>query len=388
MYHAYAGLEGVGEVETFAMSTLFMHWTLTPYGIYTLAGLVFALGFYNMKQPFSVATMLYPLFGERAYGWLGRIADAICLFSLVAGMAASLGTGILSLSGGLERFFGWESGKLLYGLVGLLIVSAFVVSSATGLQKGIRLLSGWNIRIFIGIALFVLIAGPTGELLSMGGKGALDYVQHFLPRSLGLDDRLEEDWIQSWTVFYWANWLAWTPVTALFLGRIAVGYTVRDFIHFNLLLPALFGACWMGIFGGTTLSFDQNYDGAMHQALLDGGPQAIIYELLGKLPLPLLSSFLMLLAIFISYVTAADSNTSAMTGMSVEGVSPETQEAPLGMKVIWGTLVGLISWVMISFAGIDGVKMISNLGGLPALFLLLLVGAGLVKLWLKKDWYE
>ncbi len=118
------------------MSTLFMHWTLTPYGIYTIAGLVFALCFYNLKQPFTVSTLLYPLLKEKSYGLAGKITDSICLFALVAGMAASLGAGILSISGGLSKFLALESSSLLYGLVGFFIVLAFIISASTGLQKG------------------------------------------------------------------------------------------------------------------------------------------------------------------------------------------------------------------------------------------------------------
>lgn len=380
MYHAYTQLEGIEDKNAFALSTLFMHWTITPYGIYTLGGLVFAISFYNLKQPFSVSAMLFPLLGNRAYGIIGQLTDAICLFALVAGMAASLGTGILSLAGGLGEFVGLLQGKKLYGMIGAVMVVVFVISSASGLKKGIRILSGINIQVFIGLALFMFIVGPTREILELSAKGGVDFVKNFIPRSLGLDPLLKPEWVQSWTVFYWANWLAWTPVTALFLGRIARGYTVREFIHFNLLLPAIFGGCWMGIFGGTTLALDAATQGAMHNALEAQGPQSIIYSVLAQFPLSEVLSGLMLFAIFISYVTAADSNTSAMTGMSVTGVSSEAQEAPLGMKALWGCLVGLVSWVMISYAGIDGIKMISNLGGFPALFLLILVSGGLIKL--------
>lgn len=103
LYHFNGPPAGLGlttpseAAATFSMSTLFMHWTLTPYGIYTIAGLVFALAYYNLKQPFRLGALLFPLVGKRAHGTLGTITDVICLYGLVAGMAASLGTGILTL---------------------------------------------------------------------------------------------------------------------------------------------------------------------------------------------------------------------------------------------------------------------------------------------------
>ena len=146
IYHVHSGPERVGNTKTFAMSTMFMHWTLTPYGIYTIAGLVFALCFYNLKQPFAVSSMLYPLLGKRAHGKVGTVTDAVCLFALVSGMAASLGAGIMSISGGLDLYFNIPQGRFVYGMVCFLIVTAFVISAATGLKKGIRMLSSLNIK--------------------------------------------------------------------------------------------------------------------------------------------------------------------------------------------------------------------------------------------------
>ncbi len=385
MYHLHQTPEGIQQPKAFAMSTLFMHWTFTPYGIYTLAGLVFALSFYNLKQPFSVTSMLFPLLGKKAYGSIGKLTDAICLFALVAGMAAALGAGILVISGGIDSFLNVGQGKLLYGITALIVVLSFVASSASGLLRGIRWLSDINIRVFVALGLFVLVTGPLSDMLSLGGKGLFNYFQNFIPRSISADNRLPDTWIRNWTVFYWANWLAWTPVTALFLGRISIGYTVREFIHFNLLLPSLFGGLWMLTFGGAALTIDVQQEGLLYQSLTEEGPQAVIYKLLEQLPFPAITSGVMLLAIFISYVTAADSNTSAMTSMSVRGVSANSPETPLGIKVLWGCLIGVISWIMIAFAGIDGIKMISNLGGLPALFLVLLISLGMIRLWGRKE---
>ncbi len=383
VFHVATPPVGIENPKIFAMSTMYMHWSFTPYGIYTLAGLVFAICFYNLNQPFRVATLLYPIFGNRIYGAGGQVVDALCLFALVAGMAASLGAGILSISGGLNRFLGWTQDALLFGLIGLGIVSVFILSAVSGLQKGIRILSSWNIALFILFALFVCFAGPTTHLVQLAGVGFLDFLQNFVPRSLGLDAAIPASWQQDWTVFYWANWLAWTPVTALFLGRLSRGYTVRQFILFNLIFPALFSCVWMTIFSGTTIDFQTQQLLPLQQVLAETGPQSVVYAILKELPWAKISSIAFLVIVFVSYVTAADSNTSAMTGLSVKGITPETPEAPVFMKILWGLLVGLIAWVMISFAGIDGIKMTSNLGGFPALFIIILVGAGLVILTLR-----
>lgn len=392
IFHLTAPPEGLDiapnsrQAATFAMSTMYMHWTLTPYGIYTMVGLLFALTYYNLRQPFNLGSLLYPLMGRRSQGWLGDLTDIICLFALVAGMAASLGAGILTISGGLNTIWGLEQNVWLNLLIGMAIIASFIISASTGMLKGIKVLSDYNIKAFIGLAIFVFVMGPTSEMLDIGWRGLVDYVQHFFPRSTNLGSRLDTEWRHGWTIFYWANWLAWAPITALFLGRIARGYSVRDFIHFNLLLPSLFGALWMITFSGASIYYDTQSETALLSDTLNAqGPQNVVFELIRLMPWGSTVSVIFLLIAFLSYVTAADSNTLAMSGISARDITPDNPEAPRGIKVLWGVIIGLLAFVMISYAGIDGIKLISTLGGFPVLFLALAVCASLGVLIWKRD---
>ncbi len=388
LYHYHAppvgssALPESGAAARFALSTMFMHWTFTPYGIYTMAGLVFALSYYNHGQAFSLGAMLYPLLGEKAKRW-GGLIDALSLYSLVAGMAASLGAGVLTISGGMERYLGLAGSVSLTGGITLAVVLVFILSAISGLSRGIRWLSGFNTWLFIAFVAYVLLNGsPLKYLVSLGAEGVWDYVAHFIPRSLGIG--MDKSWEGSWTVFYWANWLAWAPVSAVFLGRISVGYTVREFIHFNLLLPALFGALWMLVFSGNALYFDSRGEG-MFATLQADGPEQVVYALFEHLPFPFVLGAVFLGTAFLSYVSGADANATAMGGLSAKGISPDHPEPAAWLKVAWGVLVGFTAWVMVSQAGVDGIKMASNLGGFPALLFLLGVAVGLLR-WIVESW--
>jgi len=377
------GVEAASEgAQDFAMSTMFMHWTFSPYGIYTVGGLLFALCFYNFKQRFSLGALFFPLRQKSVTGNLAHGIDAICLFSLVAGMAASLGTGMLTLSGGMNAIFGMTQTNFLLGMIGLLIVISFIFSSISGLQKGIKILSDINIKIFFGLAIFIFLTGPTMEMLTFGWNGIQDYVINFIPRSLSLGNEIDDTWRNSWTAFYFANWMAWAPISTLFLGFLSVGYRVRTFIHFNLIFPSLFSMVWMIILSGTTMSVDlaEGTLFPLNQIMAEQGVQGVIFGLLKYLPWESFVSIVFLFVTFLSFVTAADSNTTAMSNISNHGISPENPESPLGTKIIWGVLIGGISFVMVSSTGIDGVRMLSNLGGFPALWLFMFVGLSLGKL--------
>ncbi|KAB2807027.1 BCCT family transporter [Phaeocystidibacter luteus] len=371
------------EAADFAMSTMFMHWSFIPYGIYTLAAVAFAIGYYNLKGPFGLSSLLRPLAGVKA-DKLGNILNVLALFALVAGMAASLGAGILVLSGGVTQLTSIRSSPLLFGVITILVVLAFTISATSGLQKGIRILSTWNVRIFILIAGAMLLLGPTTEILRLTGRGVSEFITTFPERSMIGFSSENREWAGDWTIFYWANWLAWTPITAVFLGRISQGRTIREVIRFNLLYPSLFGILWMGIFSGSALVSASGSDTLWN--ILDSGGNAgeIIFALFELLPIAQVLSVIYLITSFLSYVTAADSNTSAMSGISSTGISPQNQEPPKWIQVTWGALIGIIAWVMISFGGgedatgLDGIRMLSNLGGLPSLFTMIAVSIGIV----------
>lgn len=377
-------LPGNKDLVGFSMATMFMHWSFTPYAIYTIPALLFAIGYYNMKHSFSLSTMLFPIIKKTDDKWWAISLDNICLFALVAGMSASLGAGILSISGGVQKILAIDGSSVLTAAITLVIVLSFTISAATGLLKGIRVLSSINVIIFATLCLLVALLGPTGKLFGYFLTGLKDYVVNFISHSLSTGNFGDKEWTHSWTTFYWANWMAWAPISALFLGRISYGYTVREFIIYNWVMPSCFAIVWMTIFSGTSIYHETQGGLLLSNILTQSGPESLMYAVIDTFPFTAVFIILFLISMYISYVTAADSNTLAMSGLSSTGISPNSPAPPNYIKYTWGIIVGLVSWVMISFAGIDGIKMLSNLGGLPALFLLILCCIGMVILLVRR----
>ena len=383
-YHEPPGQSGIdpasAEARRFAISSLFMHWSLTPYAIYSVPALAFALAHYNLGKGFSLYSPISLVFGQPSNDWVPAIVDALAVFALVAGLAASLGVGILSISSGVAVTFDIAQSPVLLGLVAFSIISVFTLSSVSGLTRGIKWLSDWNVRFFFLLCAILIFVGPTGEMLSNGMQGLGDYVREFLPRSIGQGVTADQGWSRSWTSFYWANWLAWAPITALFLGRISRGYSVREFIVFNMLLPSLFAIVWMSIFGVSALAFDAE-NGSLYAALQADGPESVIYSFFEFLPFPAVWSAAFIGLSFICFVTAADSNTDAVSNICQKSESrAEGQATTLGryVKILWGILIGVTAWIMVSFSGVDGVRMLSNLGGLPALFIVAFMNVAII----------
>lgn len=383
MYHIYgppkhilAG-EKSQEAIAWAIQTIFLEWTFSPMAIYALPAIVFAFVFYNMKKEFSIGSMLYPALGDKPTKILMPVVDCLCLFALCAGMAASLSSGIMLLSGGVHSLLGWDMAdpgltKTSWIVTAIIIVLAFVISACTGLMRGIRVLSSLNVRVYLIIGAFVFLVGPTAYLLDLIVEGTGLYLNDFFKISLWTSTTSGDGWSKWWPTFYWCNWLAWMPVTAVFLGRVSRGYTVREALNVIFIIPAVFSLIWLGIFSGTAINFelaDKGINAGMQATIAASNtPEGATYALFQALPLSTLMIPLFLFVVFVSFVTAADSNTNAMSGLCTSGLSAEDQESPIILKILWGSTIGVLCLFMMLMSGVDGVKMVSNLGGFPSLF--------------------
>jgi choline-glycine betaine transporter len=290
----------------------------------------------------------------------------VVLLAIGAGMAASFATGALNMSGAVEHLWKVPSGFASWGIIITLTIIAFVTSSATGLNKGIRLLSNVNMNVYWVILAVMILFGPTAFNLNLGTEALGGYITNFFEKSLMTGEAAGDQWPQWWTTFYWANWMAWAPVSACFLGRVAYGHRIKDVIVYTLFWPAVFGMVWMAIFSGTAIHLHITGQMDLVGLLNSGNSAAIPYAVLSFLPFSGIIIPFFLFITFISFVTAADSTTNAMAALTSTGITKESEEAPLWTKVMWGVGIGVIALVMLGMAGIDGIKMLSNLGGAPA----------------------
>lgn len=389
LYHLHSAPESWGiepnsaDAVLFSFSAMFLHWGPTPYSIYAVPALIFALAFHNLKMPYSISSLLRPVFGKYVTGKMGDIIDALALYSLVLGMSSSLGTGALTLLGGMNQFIDIDKNALTLGIVIGVVVITFVLSATRGLIKGIAQFSAVNFWLLIALFVFTFIFGPTLYILGIGVEGAGAFLQNFFRLSLFTGQAANDPWPQWWSVFYWAVWFAWAPITAMFLGKIARGYTVREFITVNVVYPSLFILLWISVFAGTAIYMDQTSNGALYAVLNDGGIENLLYHIFGELPIGAITSLILVFIAFISYVTAADSSTDAIGDLCVKGFDANSNEGTgLPIKILWGTIIGLVAWIMVSTVGISGVKSLSNLGGLPATLIILACSFTLVK-WIK-----
>lgn len=383
-YSAPPAAMGIGaysdEAANFAMETVFLHWTFPAYALYALPSLMFAFVFYNMKCPFSISSFLYPLVGDKMNYKMGSAVDMVCVFSLLCGMVGTIGTTILSILGGASYLTDGAIGKnaVSIGVVITMLVVTFIISSVTGVMKGIRFLSNTNLYIFIGFAIFVLVFGPTSFIFNFGVEGVGNFLQSFFSSILRTNAISGDDWSYWWSIFYWAAYMAWAPISGMFIGRVCYGQTVRRVVMLTLIGPSVFTGIWMAIFSGTSMYFERA--GYKIADAYGRGYEYTAYAVFEHLPLTLLITIVFLVVAALSVVTASDSSTTALAGLVSKEISAENAEPRAWIKVVFGGVIGVITFIIVAFSDIEGVKMISNIGAFPALWIELLIAAGILKI--------
>ncbi|GAB2489646.1 BCCT family transporter [Promicromonospora xylanilytica] len=376
-----------------AMGQTLFHWTLYPWAMYAIVGLGMAYGTYRLGRAQLFSSMFTSLFGRRAVNGVGgRVINILAILATLFGSACSLGLGALQIGGGLQHSGFVET----IGTSGLVIVIAiltilFVVSAVSGIERGIQWLSNANMWLALALAIIVFIGGPTLFILNVlpASLGAfVGDLPEMASRTAASGDQALADWMGSWTIFYWAWWVSWTPFVGPFIARISRGRTVRQFVVGVLLVPSIVSTIWFAIFGGGAIGLQERAEqaedtGAALAAIGEGGADInfdlILFQTLGALPVPgwvglvLMGLAVVLVAIF--FVTGADSASIIMGGLSQNGAEEPTKKA----VVFWGVSTGAVAAAMLLAGGDDpaaalnGLKNITIVSALPFVMVMLVL---------------
>jgi len=364
------GPAGNMEAVQTAMATTLFHWTLHPWAIYAVVGLAIAYGVYRKGRMQLISAAFEPLLGSRANGPGGKVIDMLAIFATLFGSAASLGLGALQIRSGLHIVAGIsETGNTVLVVIITVLTVAFVLSAVSGVARGIQWLSNINMVLALLLAAFVFVVGPTIFILNLLPTALGSYFQDIAMMSAhtGAEGADVDTWLQSWTIFYWAWWISWTPFVGMFIARISRGRTIRQFVTGVLLVPSLVSLVWFCVFGGAAIKVQQ--DGV--DLAGEGSIEAQLFSLLDQYPIAIIASVLVMVLVAIFFVSGADAASIVMGSLSERG----TIKPSRGTVIFWGVAMGAVALVMLLVGGEDaltGLQTITIIAALP--FVLVMVG--------------
>jgi len=341
---AFATEAGTAAAVAPALAQSFMHWGFLAWAILgTLTAIVLAHAHYVQGKPLQPRTLLYPVFGERVMsGAFGGIVDAVCVIAVVAGTVGPIGFLATQVSFGFHELFGFSDG---YGtqLVILVILGAIYVTSAvTGIHKGIQFLSRMNVFLALGIAAFIFVFGPTLFLVNSYLAGMGEYAASFLDMATQTAQTAPGWWMQWWTIFFFAWFLGYGPLMALFVARISRGRTIRQMVLAVAVMAPIATTIWFTLLGGSGIYYQLTGEIDLAEALNNFRFDVATLTVAQALPLGGLMAFLILILTTIFVATTGDSMSYTISMVASGHDEPNT-----AVRAFWGIVMAVMAAILL-----------------------------------------
>ena len=357
----------LGEVQVWAPTFPLFHWGPIAWSFYIVLAVSFGFMLHikgRTKKKFSEACR--PVLGDRIDGPIGKIIDLIAIFSLLAGTATTFSLATPLLSAAMAHVLGIEATAMLAIVILLLICAVYTIAVLTGI-KGISKLADFCVYLFFTLLLYFLIGGgETRYILETGLASLGNLVQNFIGLSTWTDPLRQDSFPQTWTIYFWAYWMAWCVATPFFIGMISKGRTVKN---------TVLGGYFWGL-AGTFTSFiilgnyglaQQIKHGVDVAGTIAGGasiPETII-KVFETLPLPAFGLILLSVNMIAFYATTFDALTMVISSYSYKEI--QTGEEPDKLiRTFWAIMFILFPIALIfSENSLNNLQSVSIIAAFP-----------------------
>ena len=352
-----------------------LHWGLHAWSIYGVCAMVIAYFTFRKDKKPLISTPIEALFPGRAGRRFGQLADVLGVFAVVFGLAGSLTMGALQIRAGLGELLGTPLSFGMSLAIVAVMYATYMTSTAVGVDRGIKLLSNINMAVAVLMVLYIAVLGPTAFIFETLVDSLGSYLTN-LPRlafQLLPFEGLQE-WTASWTLTYMIWWLAWGPFVGIFIARISRGRTIREFCAGVIIVPTLFSLFWFAVLGGAGV-FIELFGGGGIAELVSQDVSRAFFVFLDFFPLGQLLGFVALFLIFIFLVTSADSGSFVLSMMTSKG----NLNPPLGYKLVWGSLVAVLTVATLFSGSVEVAKAMAVTGAIPFSVVLLVQVVGFLR---------
>lgn len=359
-----------------AMNILFFHWGLHAWAIYAIVGLVLAYFSFRHGLPLSIRSALYPLIGDKIYGKIGHSVDTIAVLGTVFGVATSLGFGVLQINSGLNYLFEIPVGITTQIILIALITAIATISVVLGLDGGIKRLSELNLYLAGFLLLFIFLAGPTFFLLNTLIQNIGSYLSNIVFMTFNqYSYDTTSSWMSSWTLFYWAWWIAWAPFVGMFIARVSRGRTIREFVIGVLFVPVGFTFIWMTVFGNSALYSIMNEGFTLLSTAVSADVSTALFKFLQHFPFSSFVSVIAIVLVVTFFVTSSDSGSLVVDTIASGG----RVNNPVWQRIFWAVSQGVVAIALLLAGGLQALQSASIIMALPFVFVMLIACWGMYK---------
>jgi glycine betaine transporter len=350
------------------------HWGFHQWANFGVVGLAIAYVRFRQQRAGLISEAFRSTLGERVDGGMGHAINVLAVVSTVFGVATTLGLGMIQVNSGMTSLFAIDFSlqSQLAILAGVGII--FLLCSLAPLESGVRYVSDANMVLAAALLLFVFFFGPTDFITAAMTNAIGDYFDNVIGMSLVMTPYTGEDWVERWTIFYWAWGLSWAPFVGSFIARISRGRTIREFVIGVIGMPVLLSAFWFSTFGGSALYYELFADAGLSEVVARE-MSAGLFAMLELLPGAEVVSALMLLLIILFVITSANSATFVLGMFSGKGVLVPRR----WLRLTWGVMQVLVAAVLLLSGGLAALQTISIVAAFPFMVLMIFMAGALLK---------
>jgi len=375
----YGAVVGSPEAVEWAASYPLFHWGFTAWAFYVLPCVAVAHAVHRRGETtFRLSVACRPLLGAAADGASGRAIDLLFMVGILGGASTSLGLSTPMISEGLAELGGFERSYRLEVAVVLTCSLIFATSVVLGLQRGIRVLSNVNLVLAFALLALVLVVGDTSFILRMGTSAVGHVLQNFVRMNLWTDPLLRTGFVEDWTVFYWAWWIAYAPFVGLFVARISRGRSIRQVVMGMLLLGTAGSWIFFVVLGNYALSLELSGQVPVLAILDAEGAPAAIVAVVTSLPLASLVLAVFCLVALLYLATTFDSAAYTLASVASRDLGPSGDPAPLH-RAFWALALAMLPIALMGIGGLRSLQTASLLASLPLLGVGLLLALSLLR---------
>ncbi|MFQ5982650.1 MAG: BCCT family transporter, partial [Woeseiaceae bacterium] len=317
--------------------------------------------------------------GSYAARWPGRMIDLLFMISLIGAASTGIGLSVPLISETLTRLTAWPESFALKVFVMLSGTALFAISVYLGLDKGIRRLSVANTCLVFVFLAFVLIAGPTLFILKSGTNSIGLMLQNYFRMITWTDPFSDSGFVESWTVFYWAWWIALGPFVGMFIAKISRGRTIRQVILGTIAYGSLGCVLVFIVLGNYAL--DMQLTGKLNvvERLNESGGSAAVIDIVMSLPLSSLVLPLFGIICFVFMATTYDSASYTLAASASRHLAA-TEEPATTPRVFWAFALGALPIALVYLDGLEPVKTAAVVASLPLLGVYVLLAWSLMRM--------
>ena len=383
-YYYQSPPNGIGpyttEAAEWAASYGIFHWGLTGWSFFCFSALAISYPYHVHNAPYlRLSTAFRGLLGNNVEeSRTGRFIDFLFILNLIGATGTSLGLATPMLAAIMSKVAGIQHNYILEVCMVILCVSVFATSAFLGLEKGYKRMADANLAVAFVLLLFVLLTGPTLFILKSGTNSIGLVLQNFIRMNTWTDPIVNSGFVENWTVFYWAWWLAYAPFVGIFITRISRGRSIRGLILGVTVFGSLGSSIFFIIFGNYAMHLELSDVLPISEMIKEVGGATVIVEVFSTMLLSDFALIALLVVTIIFIATTYDSASYTLASASTRYLRSKSHPARWS-RVFWACALGIVPIALMFIGDLKTMQSASLIVSIPLLFVGMMMLKSLIK---------